>query len=73
MMQFLSQAPPSKRPKKEVRATVVKLLAPKISKELNDDGKNKWSSNKPVGRTTLHHDTKDLQSALMAISRANPD
>ena len=67
-----SQAPQPKRCKKEVRSTVVKLLAPQISKELNEDGKINWSSEKPVGRTTLHHDTKDLQSVLMAVSRANP-
>jgi len=60
MIQFLSQAPPSKRSKKEVRATVVQMLAPQISKELNENGKMDWSSEKPVGRTTLYNDPKGL-------------
>ena len=49
------------------------VLAPSFSKVVNDD-KMDWAvSNKTVSKSTLFYDSQDLNTLLMAISRANPD
>ena len=49
------------------------VLAPSFSKVMNDD-KMDWAvSNKTVSKSTLFYDSQDLNTLLMAISRANPD
>ena len=70
------QARPKKRAKHEIQADIIKLLAPKFCEAMISPNKLDWSASKSkrkVGRSTLFSDVQDLQTLLMAISRANPD
>ena len=49
------------------------VLAPSFSKVMNDDTMDWAVSNKTVSKSTFLYDSQDLNTYLMAISRANPD